>query len=177
MILGEAELYFAELAQNREKTVQAWQYISDEIGSNLQQGNYTELFKLIPYIESGDGQLAFRYIGDSRRIMLLLHMMQLEYGHGITPFGEGCATVEELLEKYMLTVFALRRILFQLPELHREEGISFLRSSAPSAYAVYFILTGDLILPAKSFWQEVAELMQDIWTVQEKQFFDMAGER
>lgn len=52
---AEAEEYFKELAENKDATDKAYQYIQNTMDLSLAQEDTTKLLALIPYIESGEG--------------------------------------------------------------------------------------------------------------------------
>jgi len=175
-LTSEAEQYFQELDQNKEATTAACLYIDNTIDKALSSQNNCRqdinlLLSLIPYIESGDGELPYKYIGETHRILRILHIIQMEHKYRMILFCSGCDSKASLVEKYMLTLFALRRILFHLSDTSVEDAIIYLRQNPLSVFAVYVITQDDLILPDRSLYQKIGEIYSDYWSVSESQLF------
>lgn len=141
-----------------------YQNIINTINCALCDHNLDLILSLIPYIESGDGILAYQHIGEIHRILRILHIIELEKKHQKILFLEGCMDTAALLEKYMLSLYAFRRLLFQLSDTSVEEASLYLKRSELSIYAVYIITQGDLMLPDSSFYEKVVEVYSDFWS-------------
>lgn len=112
----EAEEYFQQMRLDSDAAQTAYQHILTTIDAALAGADYSSLYKLIPYIEEGEGHLAFQYIGKTHRLLRMLNIIALEDKYRKILFCNGCDSAEALWEKYMLTLFAFRRLLFQLSE-------------------------------------------------------------
>lgn len=167
----EAENYFRQLAQDRAITQKAWQTIIDSTDKALKAEDTRQLLSLIPYIEKGEGQFAYQYIGETHRLLRVLHIIELESKYQRALFSYSCASYEALMEKYMLSLFALRRLLFQLSETSVNDAVSFLQAKILSPFAVYIILQDDLIIPDAALYQTIAAIYDDIWSVNDTQLF------
>lgn len=168
---AEAEAYFKELAENKDATDKAYQYIQNTMNATLAQEDTPKLLALIPYIESGEGHLCFKYVGETRRILRALHIIALEDKFQKIPFSSGCNTADELMDKYMLTLFALRRILFKMSDQSVDEAMGFLQDVAPSPFALYVMTNDELLIPSTELYENLLGILADTWTEADIQQF------
>ena len=103
-LTAKAEQYFQELARDKEETQAACFYINRSIDEALAQSkNATQdislLLSLIPYIESGAGALSYKYIGETHRILRILHIIKLEQKYRMPLFCFGCTDQHSLIQK------------------------------------------------------------------------------
>ncbi|MCM1302711.1 MAG: hypothetical protein NC305_06920 [Lachnospiraceae bacterium] len=167
----EAEEYFRQLALDHDAAQSAWQHIITAIDNALGTEDLDALWKLIPYIEEGDGHLAFQYIGKTHRILRILNILRLEHSYHKTLFCQGCDNMDALWEKYMLTLFAFRRILFQLSGESQEEAVIYLQNHPVSHFAAYIMTQNDLIVPDRSFYETLAHIYVQEWSADDMQQF------
>lgn len=173
---SEAERYFQELNRDKIATHAASLYIDatlDKALSGDARGyqDISLLLSLIPYIESGDGELPYKYIGETHRILRILHIIKMEYKYRMPLFCFGCEGKASLVDKYMLSLFAFRRLLFRLSDASVKDAVSFLQENPLSVFAVYVIIQDDLILPDEVLYQKIAEIYSDHWNESEYQLF------
>ncbi len=160
----EAEEYFQNLADNKDALNTCYQYICDTLDNALATQDYTVLLSLIPYIESGEGHLAFEHIGESRRILRILNIIALECKYCTQTFASDSFSMKDLLEKYYLTLFAYRRILFQLSDTSTEEAIVYLQKNVISHFAAYVIASEELIIPNQMFYESLINIYAPYWS-------------
>ena len=129
------------------------------------------LLDLIPYIEQGKGALAYEHIGESRRILRILHIIQLELAYQKTPFFLHCVDKDSLMEKYMVSLFALRRLFFQLSEDSVIEAADWLLHNKLSVFAVYVMTQEDLINADNALYDKIVEICSAYWNDGDKQLF------
>lgn len=168
---SEAEKYFEQLEQDKESTKKAHRYIIDTINNALANRDIPLLLSLIPYIEEGEGYLAYQYIGEIHRTLQILHIIQLECHHQKIPFCADCPDNDALMGKYMLTLFAFRRLLFQLSEESFHEAVYFLQSRPISVFAVYVITQNELIIPDEALYENLLTIYSGIWSDADVQLF------
>lgn len=172
----ETEDFFRQQELDRNATENAWQHILSVIDTALAAKDYDALLALIPYIETGDGYLAFKYIGKTHRVLRILNIIALEGKYHKTLFCSGCCNAGVLWEKYMLTMFAFRRLLFRLSEESVNEAVSWLQSHPLSHFAAYLIASGDLLIPDQAFYENLAAIYVDEWTLGDiQQFFTLTA--
>lgn len=172
----ETEQYFQQAELDKDDTKESYQYILSTIDDALNSQNHEMLIELISYIESGKGHLAFQYIGKTRQILRILHIIELEQKYQKIMFSFDCQNVETLLEKYMLTLFAFRRLLFQLSADSVAEAICYLRNNPISHLAAYIIAQDELIIPTDEFYETLASSLADYWTAEDMiQFFTLTS--
>lgn len=160
----EADDDFRQLALDKDAALDAYGHITSTIDHALSEQNLSALCDLIPYIEEGNGHLAFAHIGKTHRILRMLRITELELKYQMTPFPADCDTFRTLWEKYMLTLFALRRVLFKLSEASAAEAVSYLQNRPPSCLAVYVMTQDDLLIPTESFYEELISVFADSWS-------------
>lgn len=175
-LTSEAEQYFQELEQNKRVTQAACLHIDNTLDEALNEQKTGRqdidlLLSLIPYIESGDGELPYKYIGETHRILRILHIIELEYKYKMPLFYSGCHDKSSLTEKYMLTLFALRRLLFHLSDVSAEDAILYLQQNPVSVFAVYVITQDDLIQPDSALYQKIVKIYSKQWSEGEYRLF------
>lgn len=158
------ELYFKELSQNKAAIAMADQYITEILNDALASPDYDRLLSLIPYIEAGNGRLAYQCLGEHHRILHILHIISLELKYKKSLFSSGCTDRKSLLEKYMLSLFAFRRLLFRLSESSFAEAASYLCKNELSVFAVYTIIQNELIIPDYSLYEKIVDIYSDYWS-------------
>lgn len=163
--------FFKNLEENKSTIQNAWSYITETLNTALKYQNTDKLLRLIPYIEQGEGTLAYENIGESRRILQILHIIQLELTYQKTPFFLYCTDKDSLMEKYMLSLFAIRRLFFQLSEDSVKEAAKLLLHSQPSAFALYVMAQEDLITADSALYDKIAEICSVYWDDGDKQLF------
>lgn len=166
-----AEDYFRQMALDHSATRNAWQHILTTIDTALSAADYNSLWTLIPYIEEGDGHLAFQYIGKTHRLLRILNILKLEAKYHKILFCQGCGSFEALWEKYMLTLFAFRRILFRLSGESLDEAAAYLQSHPVSHLAAYMMVQDELILPDQAFYETLSHIYTDEWSAADIQQF------
>lgn len=168
---SEAEKYFEQLEQDKESTKKAHQYIIDTINDSLANQDIPLLLSLIPYIEEGEGHLAYQYIGEIHRTLQILHIIQLECHYREEPFCTDCQSNDTLMEKYMLSLFAFRRLLFQLSEDSFNEAVYYLQNRPISVFAAYVITQNELIIPDKTLYENLLAVYSGVWSDADVQLF------
>lgn len=168
---ASTEAFFQELEKNKNVLQASWSYITETLNTALLQQDAEVLLRLIPYMEQGEGRLSYTHIGESRRILRILHIIQLELSYKKTPFFLHCTDKDSLMEKYLLSLFALRRLLFQLTEDSVKEAEDFLIYSRLSAFAIYIILQEELIHPTPALYDKIVSLCSAYWSDADKALF------
>lgn len=169
----ETAEFFKHLSQYKDKAQDSYKYIIAYINHALSNSDYEELTNLIPYMTSEDGYYAFRYIGEARRIFRILSIISLEHSYNKPLFCSSCSSYEQLMEKYLLTLFALRRITMNLSPESVDEAIYYLQNQALTPISLYFILKDELILSNDSMYETIVCIFEDLWTPQDIQQFLM----
>lgn len=170
-----AEDYFRQIELDRETTQKSYRHILAVIDTALAAGDYDALWALIPYIESGDGHLAFQYIGKTHRFLRILNILMLENKYQKTLFCEGCSNADTLWEKYMLTLFAFRRLHFRLSEESVSEAVAYLQNYPVSHFAAYMMVQDELLIPNSAFYETLARVYAQEWSAADvRQFFALA---
>lgn len=168
---SSTEAFFQELEKNKKALQDSWAYITETLNTALLQQDVETLLSLIPYMEQGEGTLAYAHIGESRRVLRILHIIQLELTYKKTPFFLHCTNKNSLMEKYMLSLFALRRLAFQLAEDSVKEAQNYLSTSRLSVFAIYIILQEDLICPTQALYDSILSLCSAYWNAADKELF------
>lgn len=172
----ETAAYFQQLEQDRDAAQNAYRHILHTMDTALAERDYALLEKLIPYIESGDGQPAFQYIGKTHRFLRMLHIIALENKYLLPPFCADCDSASALWDKYMLILFAFRRLLFQLSDNSAAEAVAYLRSHSLSHMAAYMLTQDGRLIPDRKLYENIAAVYAQEWSAADtQQFFALAG--
>ena len=140
----DAEEYFRQLYNEYPLALKAYETILTSLST---------LIKNNEYIEQGDGHYAFTYIGSTHRLLRILYILQIENKYlAPSPLSSSCDNANELIDKYMLTLFALRRILFHFTEESLTDALTWLQCNAVSYIAVQIIIQGERIIPDQQFY-------------------------
>ena len=153
-LTAKAEQYFQELARDKEETQAACFYINRSIDEALAQSKN-----------------ATQYIGETHRILRILHIIKLEQKYRMPLFCFGCTDQHSLIQKYMLSLFAFRRLLFKLSDASAEDAVLYLQQNRLSVFAVYVITQDDLILPDEAFFIKITDLYAGLWSMEEIELF------
>lgn len=149
----EAEEYFYLLKKEYPLAKSSFNIIVDSINSMLKENNFDSLSSMISYIEEGDGLYAFNYIGATHRLLRILYILQLETKYFLSaPFILDCNNADDLMNKYILILFALRRILFNFTEESVTDAIMWLQQNSISYIAVQIMIQSEHINPNKKFY-------------------------
>ncbi|MCC2119098.1 MULTISPECIES: hypothetical protein [Waltera] len=149
----EAEEYFRQLYNEYPLALKAYETILTSLSTLIKNNDYDNISCLIEYIEQGDGHYAFTYIGSTHRLLRILYILQIENKYlAPSPFSSACDNANELIDKYMLTLFALRRILFHFTEESLTDALTWLQCNAVSYIAVQIIIQGERIIPNQQFY-------------------------
>lgn len=167
----ESEIYFWQLKEELPETKSACRYMDDLMDKALRSQNNDALLSLIPFIESGKGKLAWKHIGETRRVLQILSAIRLEVKYHTEIFCEGCRSKAELEEKYLVMLFALRRLVFRLSADSVEEAEQFLKSANLSPFVLHMALQNELLPSARGVYQRLADLLDEIWDEGEKALF------
>ena len=167
----EAEDYFQQMELDFNATQTAYQHILATIDAALAKEDYSSLYGLISYIEEGEGHLAFQYIGKTHRLLRILNIIALEDKYQKILFCGDCSSAESLWEKYMLTLFAFRRLLFRLSEESVSEAITYLQGHPVSHFAAYMMVQDELLIPDQAFYETLALIYAQEWNQTDMQQF------
>lgn len=167
----EAADYFRQMDLDFDATQNAYRHILNTINTALAKRNYPLLYKLIPYIEEGEGHLAFQYIGKTHRYLRMLNIMALEDKYRKLLFCNGCGSAEALWEKYMLTLFAFRRLLFELSTESINQAVAYLQSHPISHFAAYMMAKDELLIPDQAFYETLSHIYTSEWSSADLQQF------
>lgn len=169
--INGTSLFFEKLPYYYDRGKKAYKHIEEMFNEYWQDKDAERIEKLIAYIEEGEGNYAYRYIGGVHRILNLLHALQLELKYGCVPIIDGCISMKEAIDKYMISLFAFRRILFGLSEESVQEADEILAELRLSPFAVYFIIYNDLIIPDNEMCKMVYQQYMIMWNDLEKNMF------
>lgn len=170
--LEENENFFRQQELDRKATEAAWNHLLTAINTALAAEDYAALPALIPYIEKEDGYLAYKYIGKTHRWLRILNILALEEKYNKLLFCSGCPNAKALWEKYMLTVFAFRRLCFRLSPQSTDEAAAWLACNPISHFAAYLLAADELLIPNQALYASLSSIMRDWWTDEDtRQFF------
>lgn len=178
--MTETDLYFQGLQEDRASIEKAYQYLLSAVDQALSVSDYKALLPLIPYIEEGEGVILFRCFDRIYRLLRILHITALELKYHQPLFAAGCHSAQDLTDKYILTMFAFRRILFRLSDDSVNDAIYYLQQHPISYLAVCSLTQDELILPDQAFYEDIASLYleMEIWSPSDvQQLFAMINSK
>ena len=171
----EAEDYFQQMNLDFDATQKAYRHILATIDAALAKKDYSSRYGLISYIEEGEGHLAFQYIGKTHRYLRMLNMIALEDKYQKVLFCTGCDRADALWEKYMLTLFAFRRLLFRLSEESVREAVAYLQVHPVSHFVAYMMVQDELLIPDQAFFETLTLIYAQEWSQTDiRQFLALA---
>lgn len=170
-VYREAADFFQQMESDFDATQDAYQYILTTMDTALASKDYTSLLSLIPYIEEDAGHLAFQYIGETHHLLRMLNIITLEKKYQKPLFCDGCDSTGELWEKYMLTLFAFRRLIFQLSEESVNEAVAYLQNHPLSHFAAYMLVQNEHLIPDQNFYETLALIYAEEWGIGDTQQF------
>ena len=169
--LLEAETFFEKYAREYPCALSAYEEISALVDTALQQNNYDLLLSQISCMETGNGRLAFQYIGEARQLFRILSIIALEQKYHTCSFAYHMQSKQELIEKYRLSLFALRRILFTLSPASTADAEAYLREAQLSPFAIYMLAKEELLIPDNVLFKKLQALYRSQWNHTEMQLF------
>lgn len=173
-LTAKSEQYFAEVKLNQKDAQEAYTFILNEADSALKEQDIPTLLSLVSYIENGKGHIAYQYIGKTQRFLRLLHIIEIEYKYQKYLFSDGCDNTNMLIEKYMLTLFSFRRLIFHLSDTSVYEAVCYLQNQPISHFAAYIISHDELMIPNQNFYETIAAIYCNQWSEADiQQFFSL----
>jgi hypothetical protein len=157
------EQQFQIIDEQMKSAEAAERHLVDILNHALYSQNTELCLSLIPYMDSEQGKLAYQYCSKTRRISTILRIIELESKSGKTLFVWNCRDEASLMEKYMLSLFALRRLLFRLSDSSAHDAIQYLRQEELSVFAVHLITQNDLIIPTPSLYEKIIAIYSGLW--------------
>ena len=170
-VLNEATQFFEKYSRKYPLALSTYAQITREINTALQQNDYDLLLSQLSYMETGTGHLAYQYIGEARHVFYILNIVALENKYHTSSFVNCISNTQELLEKYRLSIFSLRRILFSISPESIADAEYFLRQNCLSPFAIYIIAQKELIRADSSLFERVKDIYSLQWNEIEMQLF------
>ena len=161
--LNEVEQSFEKINCENEASKEAYDHIMNVLGQALDTQDVNLFLSLVSYIESDKDISSHKCNSDIIRLYIILHIVELEKKAGIKLFFTDCHTVSDLLEKYILTLFALRRLAFSISDASVNDAVSYLRQTELSVFAIHLIIENDLIRSEIALYEKVINVYSGIW--------------
>lgn len=130
---------------------------------NIFLDNQTEnnLNQLIAIFEKkGLMQLTLSVSGTITRAKRILEILSEEKKYGYSLFSESVESFDELMSKYICTVFAIRRIEFEPSDEMVEAAKNYLMQNNISPFVVEKILTEELICDTQKTLSKIIDLYE-----------------
>lgn len=177
----EAEIFFRQLREDLLELREACRYIDNRLDEALNAQDNEALLSVIPFIESGKGKTAWKYVGETRRLLQILSAIRLEVRYHTEIFCTGCQSIAELEVKYLVMLFALRRLTFCLSEESVKEAEKFLKTANLSPFILHVVLQNEVLPSDMRVYRRLEDLLDGIWNEEERHLFlqmaEMAGEK
>lgn len=125
---------------------------------NQTEDNYQLFYKI--FMENYN-HMIFETMVEMKRIRRIVEILEMERTNHMKLFADGAANADALMEKYVLTIFALRRIELEPTKEMTEEAKLFLLDNYISPIAIVQIVGDELFLDAKKIFQTMETLYKD----------------
>lgn len=112
------------------------------------------------FIEKEKNSLAFQFSCDSIRARRLINIFTKEKECSFNSFASNVKTIEQLKEKYLLTIFAIRRIELNPSDKMFEEGVLFLINNNISPVAIVKVIEEELIVEKIKTREKINEIFK-----------------
>ena len=169
--LLESEEFLSEYSNKYPAVASAYEELSQRVNLALKISNIESIFPLISYMESEDGYPLFQFISEARYLYRILSILTLEHRYKLHSFAYNIDSKNKLIKKYKLSLFSVRRILFDLSAESVSEAEVFLINNSISPIAIYIIAKEELIIPSHVLFRKIEELFQSHWSIIETQLF------
>jgi proteasome lid subunit RPN8/RPN11 len=157
---------------DKDYCMEVYQHMQELADECFRSGEYDKLFELSPYFESPKSYPKFHMTGETYRINILLNIIRIEHSYpGSVPFLSDVDSFESYVEKYTLTIFALRRLELALAEQSMQEARAYLENIHLSPYVAAIIVENERFEKCPRLYWNLYECMADIWTAEEKIFW------
>lgn len=166
-IVKRNEDYLQYLKLNKNSIEQSWAIIVDMVNSMLQSKEYDLIKEIIAYLNKGNGVWALNSKGEARRLNWILQIMEMEYKYNAILLSEGCVSYAQLIEKYMLLTYALRRVAINLADESLHEAKEYLQFQKPSYIAISTILSQELIVWNNQLYKDILNIFSGTWSEDE----------
>lgn len=160
----ESQILFDDIKKNKKTAVNSYEHILSVINTALSERRYDSLTELYSFIINGEGKYAYNYIGRTNRILRILKIIIMEREFNKALFCTDCQNFDMLWEKYLLTVFAMRRILFRLSDQSVSEAVMYLQNNPVSVIAAHILSSEEVMLPDDRFYDSLISCYSNIWT-------------
>lgn len=166
-LIQEMQQYFEELENVKTEIKKDWEECIMTFDYALQFNSFEIIKDLTLYLEMENGSKAFKYIGDARKMWVICNIITIEREKKLPLFCSDCLDFNAILEKYILTTYALRRISLNLSDESRQQAIIFLQEKGISNVAVSCILGSELIIIDDAFIDIMNVCFRNIWSWEE----------
>jgi len=121
-------------------------YVKSCINEGLEIKDINKLYHVLDYM-GNEGAILIKYFSDMLRLRRMLQIIKVEYENNLKDsFITGVYDYTMLMEKYITTVFYLRRIEMDYVDGHKNEMIDFFANNKITWVAVYSILINETLV-------------------------------
>lgn len=99
--------------------------------------------------------MIFETMGEMRRMLHIVEILEMERMNYMVLFSKGVSNADALMEKYVMTIFAIRRVELEPTEDMLQEGIQFLLSNHISPVAIVHIVNEELFIDPKKIFRKM----------------------
>lgn len=167
-LLQEAERDFQKIDADKSYCFDLYKNMQQHIDLCLGNKQYEALFDLLPYFEEPDSYPQFRNSAETKRIHILLNILKLELKYEKTPFLSTANDYNSIMEQYLLTIFAMRRLELALSEEAMAEAATYLTSIPLTIYAAMFISQNEYFENYGNLFWNLYTCMKPFWTISDK---------
>lgn len=167
-LFQKSERNLQKLETDKSYCFDLYKTMKQHIDVCLGNKQYEALFDLLPYFENPDSYPQFHNSSETRRIYILLNILKLELKYEKAPFLSTANDFKHIMEQYLLTVFAMRRLELALSEETMAEAAAYLTSLPLTIYAAMFISQNEYFENYKNLFWNLYTCMKPFWSIGDK---------
>lgn len=166
-LIEKSEQNMQHLEEDRDYSFAIYDIIKQKVNSCLASCSYSALLDLCPYFEAPENYPRFHHSSETYRIYILLRALKLELKHKCQPFFSCAGNYEELLARYLQTVFALRRLELAFSLESMEEAVAFLHSIPFNIYVAHALIYNELFENYEKLYWNLYHAMKSFWPIED----------
>lgn len=166
-VLKECDENMRQLEQDKAYCFQKYGEIRTHIDLCLKNKDYPSLMTLSEYFKEADDKPHLHITSETIRVITLLQFLTMELEIGKTPFISSANDFATFMEQYTLTIFALRRLEFEISDQAMEEAVAYLNSIPFNIYSAMIIIDSEYFENYEKLYWTLYHNMSS-WTIIDK---------
>lgn len=166
-VLKECDENMRQLEQDKAYCFEKYEEIRTHIDFCLTNKDYSSLMTLFEYFKEADYKPHLHITAETFRVMTLLQFLSMELEIGKTPFVSSANDFASFMEQYTLTIFALRRLEFEISDQAMAEAVAYLNSIPFNIYSAMIIIDREYFENYEKLYWTLYHNMSS-WTIIDK---------